>query len=92
MNQNCISKQVKILVDFFMFIFFILYKPHKNLEFIFHIQNDTNMSEKYLQGKKIIKKVEFVVYFGEIILIENFWYFVKRASYNITPILQLLYF
>ena len=65
MNQNCISKQVKIVVDFFMFIFFILYKPHKNSEFIFHIQNDTNMSEKYLQGKKIIKKVEFVVYFGE---------------------------
>ena len=36
-----------------MFIFFMLYKSQKNpSEFIVHIQNDINMFEKYLQGKK----------------------------------------
>ena len=29
-----------------------------------HIQNDINMSEKYLKGKKRIKKDELVVYFS----------------------------
>ena len=55
------SKQVKIVVDFwsifFMFIFFILYKSHKNLpEFLVHKQNDIIMSENYLQAKKKILK------------------------------------
>ena len=40
-----------------MFIFFILYKSHKNLsKFIVHIQNYINMSEKYLQDKKKYEK------------------------------------
>ena len=48
-----------------MFIFFVPYKSHKNLsEFMVHIQNDINISEKYLKGKKRIKKDELVVYFS----------------------------
>ena len=37
---------------FFMFLFFILYKS----EFIIHIQHDTNMFEKYLQGKEEVSE------------------------------------
>ena len=72
---------------FFMFLFFILYKS----EFIIHIQHDTNMFEKYLQGKEEVSERENLWFTSiKIILIKKFWYFIVNNFYSATTVFFLL--
>ena len=74
-----------------MFIFFTMYKSHKNLKiYSSYTKLYKYVLEVFAGQKKSMKKVEFTLV--KIILIENVWYFTGKYSYKIISVLQLLYF